>query len=60
MILLENKENSEAVIKVLDESKIETYIFRRLDSITDSERDELKDYLTIMNENINILKDELY
>ena len=60
LILLENKENSSAVTKVLEESQIETYTFRKLDSITDSERDELKDYISIMNENIEILKDELY
>lgn len=60
LILLENKENSSAVTKVLEEAQIETYTFRKLDSITDSERDELKDYISIMNENIEILKDELY
>ena len=60
LILLENKENSSAVTKVLEESQIETYTFRKLDSITDSERDELKDYISIMTENIEILKDELY
>ena len=35
-------------------------MFRKLDSITDNEREELKDYISIMNENINMLKDELY
>ena len=60
IICLENKTNSSAVKKVLDESKIDTYTFRKLDSINDNERDETKDYISIMNENINILKDELY
>ena len=57
LILFENKENSEATKKVLEESKIETYTFRKLDSISDSEREELKDYVTIMTDNIEILKD---
>ena len=60
LILFENKENSEATKKVLEESKIETYTFRKLDSISDSEREEFKDYVTIMTDNIEILKDELY
>lgn len=60
IILLENTDNSEATIKVLNDSKISTYMFRKLDSITDNEREELKDYISIMNENINMLKDELY
>lgn len=60
LILLENVENSSAVTKVLEESKIETYTFRKIDSITDTEREELKDYVSIMTENIEILKDELY
>lgn len=60
LILLEYKDNSEAVNKILNETNVETYTFRRLDSITDSERDEGKDYIYIMNENIEILKNELY
>ncbi len=39
-------------IKVLELNKI--------DNITDSDRDEGKDYITLMNENLDTLKQELY
>ena len=60
LFVLENKENSESFNKIIEETKIETYTYRRLDSITDQERDETKDYIYLMNENINLLKNELY
>lgn len=60
IILLENKENSEVVNQVLEKTEVETYTFRRVDSITDSERDEKDDYFTIMNANIELLRNELY
>ena len=60
LFVLENKENSESFNKIINDTKIETYTFRKLDSITDQERDEYKDYLYLMNENINLLKNELY
>ena len=60
IIVLENTTTSEAVKKVIETANIDTYTFRRLDSITDEERDELKDYISIMNDNITILKNELY
>lgn len=60
IILLENKENSEVVNQVLEKTEVETYTFRRIDSITDSERDEKDDYFTIMNANIELLRNELY
>ncbi len=60
LFLLENTENNEVVTRVLEETKIETYTFRKLDNITDSERDERKDYFTLMNENLELLRNELY
>lgn len=60
IFLLENKTNSDAVNQVLEETDVETYTFRKLDNITDQERDEKVDYFTIMNYNIELLRDELY
>ena len=60
LFILENKENSETFNAIVEETKIETYTYRKLDSITDQERDETKDYIYLMNENINLLKNELY
>lgn len=60
IFLLENTENTPSTNLVIEQTKIETYTFRRLDSITDTERDERTDYFMIMNSNIELLRNELY
>lgn len=60
IFVLEHTENNDIVKNIIDSTKVETFTYRRLDSITDSERDEDKNYLTIMNKNIDLLKNELY
>lgn len=60
LFLLENQENSTAINQVLEQTSIETYTFRKIDSITDQERDERLDYFSIMNSNIELLRNELY
>lgn len=60
IFLLENTENTQSTNQVIEKTKIETYTFRRLDSISDTERDERTDYFMIMNSNIELLRNELY
>lgn len=60
IFLLENKDNSDAVKQVIDKTNVETYTFRRLDNIKEEDRDENSDYFTIMNSNIELLRNELY
>ena len=60
LILFEHKDNSSATNKVIEDTGVETYTFRRLDSITDSERADDKTYIDVMTSNIEILKNELY
>lgn len=60
LFVLENTITSEVFNQIVEDTKVEISTYRRLDSITDSERDELKDYISIMNENIELLKNELY
>lgn len=60
IFLLENSENSDIVNQIIEETKVETYTFRRLDNIKDEERDENIDYFSIMNSNIELLRNELY
>ncbi len=60
IFVLEHTENNDTVKNIIESTNVETYTYRRLDSITDSERDEDKNYITIMNENIDLLKNELY
>ena len=59
-IKLENTENSKTWDSLIEETEIETFTFRRLDNITDEERDSKENYITIMNDNIDMLKSELY
>ena len=60
LFLLENKENSDEINQVIEKTKVETYTFRKLDNIKDEERDEKIDYFSIMNSNIELLRNELY
>lgn len=60
IFLLENNDNSDAVKQVIDKTNVETYTFRRLDNIKEEDRDENNDYFTIMNSNIELLRNELY
>jgi len=57
---LEHTENSSELNQIITSNNIETYTFRRLDSIDDTERDESITYENIMNENIELLKSELF
>lgn len=45
---------------LLTNPKIKSLELNRLDVITDSDRDEGKDYISLMNENLDLLKQELY
>ena len=60
IFLFEHKDNSSAVNKVIEDTGVETYTYRRLDSISDSERNDDKNYIDIMKSNIDLLKSELY
>lgn len=60
IFLLENTENSDIVNQIIEETKVETYTFRRLDNIKDGERDENINYFSIMNSNVELLRNELY
>lgn len=52
---------SENAKNIMNENQnIKTLTLHRLDSITDKERSEDKDYITIMRENLELLKQELY
>lgn len=60
IFLLEHEKNSSEMEQILESTKVGTYTFRRLDTITDEERDNNDNYLTLMNGNIELLKAELY
>ena len=59
--LFENEklsDNSKAIIGLYPD--IKTLELHKLVNLSDQERDEEKDYLSIMNENLEMLKQELY
>lgn len=60
IFLLQNEKNSTELEQILENGNITTSVFRRIDTITDSERKNKDNYLTIMTNNIELLKKELY
>ena len=60
IFLLERKQNTESCNEVIDNTNVETLTLKKLDSISDEDRDELKNYLTLMKDNIELIKKELY
>ncbi len=56
----ENAEVEDEVSKVIEDNKITILNFKNLKNITDEERDKEETYLTIMYQNLDELKKELY
>ena len=54
--LIEGEEQSETVKNIINETKVSTLNLNTISTITTKQRQENKDYLTIMNENIQALK----
>ena len=61
IMLFKGQEANDNVKKLLEEhSNIQTLELHKLDNLTDEERNEKKDYLTIMRDNLELIKKELY
>lgn len=60
IFMLEYDEQNGTIKKIIEETGCETKLFRKIDNITDQERDSKETYITIMNKNIDALKEELY
>lgn len=60
LFILENTKLSDSFNQVVEKTKVETSTYRKLDSITDNERTEKENYFSIMNNNIELLRNELY
>ncbi len=60
IFMFEYDEQNEAIKKIIETTGCETRLFRRIDNLTEEERDNKDDYLTIMNKNIEVLREELY
>jgi len=60
IFVIQNEELSDTVKNIIEETKVETLSFHTLSNINENERSSKKDYVSIMTENINLLKQELY
>ena len=57
---IKNENVNETVNNLINETKIEKLVFHNLANLDESEHDDKKDYLSIMNENVELLRQELY
>jgi len=57
---VKNETLSEEITKFIEETKVEVLEFHSLANLNETEHREKKDYLSIMNENVELLKQELY
>jgi len=60
VFLLENEKTSDTLNQIISSTGVATATFRRVDTIKDEERENHDTYLTIMSENIETLKSEVY
>lgn len=57
---IKNETVSETITSFISETQLETLEFHNLANLDENEHKEKKDYLSIMNENVELLKQELY
>jgi len=60
IFVLENEKMSPELEQILETGNVTSSVLRRIDTITDEERKNKDNYLTIMYNNIELLKKELY
>ena len=54
--ILEGDEESKALSQIKKDTKVEIIEFRKIDNLTDEERDNKKDYISLMESNIELLR----
>lgn len=60
IFVLSNDELSETINTIVEETKVSITYLHNLSNITEAERSDKKNYLSIMNDNIEAIKNELY
>ena len=60
IFILSNDESNDIINAIVDEIDIEITYLHNLSNINENERNDKKTYLTIMNENIELIKTEVY
>lgn len=54
--ILEDEEENTGFKKIKNETKVETITINTLDNLTDEERDNKKDYISLMNDNLELFR----
>lgn len=60
LFVIKDEDLSESIEKLISDTNVSTLEFHPLSSISDTERSNKKDYISIMIDNIDLLKQELY
>jgi len=60
LYIYENTDLNEEITNIINENNIEKISFKNLKNINDEERENKKDYLSIMTDNLDNIKKELY
>ena len=61
LLCANNKNNlNDTVSKIVKNSNVEVLEFKNLTNLTDEERSNKEDYISLLNDNIDLLKNELY
>ena len=60
IFITENEELSETVKNIIKKTNVSTLTFNTISNLSETNRKDNKDYFSIMNDNINLLKLELY
>ena len=55
-----NEDSSSTVKQLIDETNVQTQDWNTLSNLTEIQRTENEDYFTLMNSNLELLKNELY
>ncbi|MDD3187033.1 MAG: metal ABC transporter substrate-binding protein [Bacilli bacterium] len=60
IFLLDNEEANDTIKNIIDETGVQILRFQTLTTLTEEQRENGDDYISIMNENIDLLKEEIY
>lgn len=60
IIMKQNEKMNDTIKKIVNETDVEVVYYHMLSNLTGEERNAKKDYISIMSDNIDVLRNELY
>ena len=60
VFIISNEESNSTVKKLIENTGVQTLEWNTLSNLSEIQRNEKEDYFTIMNSNLELLKNELY